>query len=147
MLMWTVVAKEIYKKYNKKVVFVMHNKILTPKEWINNPYISFTRNANTIDCNLSSYNAGLEWSENKQHHSVVDRCLAFGIKPPNNISPVIEYTETETQKIKNLLKLLPERFVCIEPHAKTTWTLNKTFPFHKWQNIVDKLVEQNITVV
>ena len=26
MLMWTVVAKEIYKKYNKKVVFFMKNK-------------------------------------------------------------------------------------------------------------------------
>lgn len=147
MLMWTIVAKEIYKKYNKKAVFIIHKKILTPKEWINNPYISFTKNTDTIDCNLSSYNAGLEWSENKQHHSSVDRCLALGITPPTNICPVLEYTEKETQKIKNLLKQLPEKFVCIEPNAKTDWSVNRGFPFDKWQNIVDKLVEQNIPVV
>ena len=147
MLIWTIVAKEIYIKHNKRVVFIINNQILTPKEWTNNPYISFTKNENTIDCDITSYNAGIEWSENKRHHSSVDRCLAVGVKPPTNISPVLEYTEEETQKIKNLLKLLPERFICIEPHAKTSWTLNKTFPFHKWQNIVDKLVEQNITVV
>lgn len=145
MLMWTVVAKEIYKKYSKKVVFIQNKTILTPNEWINNPHISFSRNINTIDCNIGLYNTNIEVI--KSHiHSTIHRCKYFNLTPIS-LYPILNYTKKEEFKINTLLKELPSKFLCIEPHSKTSWTHNKTFPFHKWQNIVNKLVEQNITVV
>ena len=144
-LMWTVVAKEIYDKQKKKVVFLHNNRIIKDAIWINNPHISFNLTKNTIRIDLSKYPINNEHG-NINTHTVICRCNFFNVYP-KKIYPILKYTEKEELKIKNLLKELPTKFLCIEPNAKTSWTVNKSFPFYKWQNIVNELIKHNINIV
>ena len=141
-LMWTVLAQEWYEKHNKKVAFTYSNKVIKDNIWINNPHISFTKE----DAILIAFDKYIKHLKNEMRggkHAVITRCNFYGVEP-KNLYPILKYTDNEDTKINELLKLLPEKFVCIEPHAKTAWTQNKTFPFHKWQNIVDELIKQGL---
>tara|TARA_B110001450_G_C17667674_1_gene500344 strand:- start:5906 stop:6763 length:858 start_codon:yes stop_codon:yes gene_type:complete len=163
-LMWTVLAKEIFEKYKKKVMFICNNRIFEDPIWLNNQHISQNENNkiritgynfsksiklaivnNIILINLSSYDTTTE-VKNSNIHTIINRCNHYNFNP-KLLYPILNYTKEEEFKINTLLKELPNKFLCIEPHAKTSWTHNKTFPLNKWQNIVNKLVEQNITVV
>ena len=146
MLFWTVLAKEIFKKENKKVVFIDNKKRIIKNEvFINNPYISFTKNEDIIEVNLKSYK-NFNHEMKQKEHGIISRCKYFGYNP-TNIHPILNYTEDEEKKINDLLKILPKKFICIEPHAKTSWTPNKTFPFKKWQTIVDELIKNGYIIV
>ena len=143
-LFWTVLAKEIYKKHKKKVVFMKNGKIIYSIMWIKNPNISEVKNNDTFTIDFTNYN--FEEEIKKNNHYSKQRCNHYKIDPIDLI-PVLNYTEEEENKIRNILKNLPKRFICIEPIAKTTWTKNKLFPFHKWQKVVDELKSKNIEVV
>ena len=52
-LMWTVLAKEIFEKYKKKVMFICNNRIFEDPIWLNNQHISQNEN-NKI--RISGYN-------------------------------------------------------------------------------------------
>jgi len=145
-LFWTVLAREYYKKNNKKVTFVHgNNKIYFTEMWINNPYISEEILPDTNIINLNKY-SNLHKELHTEKNSSLQRCNFFGFNP-TNLKPDLVYTEKEENKIKNLLKTLPEKFICIEPNAKTSWTPNRLYPFEKWQYIVNELVKNNINVI
>lgn len=146
MLFWTVLAKEIYNTNNKKVVFIgKKNRIIKDDIFINNPFISFEISDNVVKINLNRYkNFQLEMMQ--KEHGIISRCKFYGYSP-TDIYPILNYTIEEENKIKNLLKYLPTKFICIEPHAKTSWTKNKSLPFDKWQNIVNELIKKGITIV
>jgi ADP-heptose:LPS heptosyltransferase len=146
MLFWTVLAREVYNKHKKKVVFVgKKNQIIKDSIYINNPHISFEKTDNTININLNRYrNFHLEMMQ--EEHGIISRCNFYGYNP-TNIYPVLNYTKEEEEKIKELLKIIPEKFICIEPHAKTSWTHNKSLPLEKWQNIVNELIKHGIIII
>lgn len=146
MLFWTVLAREVYNKTNKKVVFIgKKNKIIKDDIYLNNPYISFEITENTITINLNKYR-NFELEMKQKEHGIKSRCKFYNYNP-TNIYPVLNYTKEEETKINELIKQLPDKFICIEPHAKTTWTCNKSLPFDKWQNIVNELVKHKINIV
>lgn len=145
-LFWTVLAREVFNRHKKKVVFIgKKNKIIKDQVFINNPYISFEKNEDTISINLNKYN-NFELEMKQKQHGIISRCNFYNYNP-SNIYPDLKYNKDEENKIKNLLKLLPENFICIEPHAKTSWTENKSLPFDKWQNIVNELKKHDINIV
>ena len=143
-LFWTVLAKEIYKKHKKKVVFIKNGNPVFSIMWIKNPHISEVKDDNTFVIDFTGYNFGNEIKKN--NHYSKQRCNHFKVEP-RDLIPILNYTVEEENKISNLLMKLPKNFVCIEPNAKTTWTKNKLFAFHKWQKIVDELRSKNIKVV
>ena len=145
-LMWTPLAKELYEKHNKKVVFYNSGGIIRDNIWINNPYISFIKTPETISINLQKYNRHFRKEMGLEQHGVLTRCLFYNITP-KSLYPILKYTNKEEEKIKKLLRFLPKKFLCIEPHSKTSYTQNKSFSFRKWQNVVNELIKHNITIV
>lgn len=151
-LFWTVVAKELYKKHQKKIIFFRNHEHLKSKMWINNPYIEIDDietkicNKDLLKIDLMPLKKNLKNEVKLNYHAIIYRCELLGLKP-ESLRPVINYTEVEESKIKEVLKILPSKFICIEPNAKTTWTPNKKFPFNKWQNIVNELNKYNLTIV
>ena len=117
MLFWTVKIREVYNKTNKKVVFIdKKNKIIKNEIYLNNPYISFEITKDTININLNTYrNFNLEMKQ--KEHGIISRCNHYGYNP-TNIYPVLNYTKEEECKIKDLLKILPKKFICIDDVSK-----------------------------
>ena len=62
----------------------------------------------------------------------------FGIENPK-IKCDLFFSEKEENKIKNILKNLPTKFLLIEPHAKKTWASHKQYPLNKWQKIINEI--------
>ena len=55
MLFWTVLAREVYNKHKKKVVFIgKNNQIIKDSIYTNNPHILFEKTEYTININLNS---------------------------------------------------------------------------------------------
>ena len=143
-LMWTSLAREIYERENKKVVFVSKNGIMKDTVFLNNPYISFNiKEKNIKQLNLK-FKFVPEWiSENKwntSQHAIISRCNYFKITNPK-VKCNLFFSKKEEEKIHSVVRELPEKFLLIEPYAKKTWTPNKQYPLEKWQKIVDKIKE------
>jgi ADP-heptose:LPS heptosyltransferase len=146
-LMWTALAKELYEKNGKKTCFTNdYKKSIKENIWLNNPHISFDLNPNKNNIiyhdylhttgNLPERHTKNKW--NVSQHTIVSRCKYFGIDNPE-VRCYMYFTEEEENYIQNIVKTLPEKFVVIEPHAKTSWCKHKQYPLDKWQKIVNHI--------
>lgn len=143
-LMWTAIFREFWNKYGKnnkdlKLLPVEHGKIVRDHLWINNPYITYDPNYKPLmiciledTTQISRYPNHDVYRDNL--HIITSRCKKLGIENPE-LKCELYFTKNEEEKIANLLKILPNKFICIEPNSKGTYTLNKFYPFNKWQNI------------
>ena len=142
-LMWTSLAKELYKKHNKKVCFVQGKNIMCCDVWQNNPYISFKYNEKTcIKIRLEFKKAFPERYSKEQwnvsQHTILSRCKYFNIDSPEK-KCFMYFTEEEENYIREVVANLPKNFVLIEPNAKISWFRQKQYPINKWQKIVDHI--------
>jgi hypothetical protein len=140
MLMWTSVIREL-SLYHKKKVFVIGNKKKHVIHEIlkNNPYISNNDSDDVIILSISKTPEQLnkqDWVVDK--HSILTRYEYFNLKN-DNIKCEIYFTTEEIEKINELRKILPRKFIVIEPHAKTSWCDSKRYSFKKWQYIIDNI--------
>ena len=139
-LMWTSLAKEVYKKHNKKVCFVQGKNIQCCDVWKNNPYISFKYDENTcIKVNIGFKVLPERYSKNKwnvSQHTIISRCKHFNYEFPEK-KCYMYFIKEEESYIKGIVSKLPKDFILIEPHAKTSWFKQKQYPLKKWQKIVD----------
>ena len=155
-LMWTPVAYEIFKKTGKITCFVKKIKnrkkiiIDDPSKlfvWKHLPYILNGQNQtltyedvinddkyHIID---KSIRPDLKNKKpNIQCHTIISRCAHFNYFKPN-LHIYMEFSNEEKDKIKNIIRKLPKKFIVIEPHAKTSWCEHKQYPITKWQKIVN----------
>lgn len=143
-LMWTALAREVYERENKRVVFISSRGIMRETVFLNNPYISFNPKEKNTKILKFKFKIVPEWiSENKwnvSQHAIVSRCGYFGVKNPK-IKCDLFFSKEEEKKIESVIKELPEKFLLIEPNSKKDWTPNKQYPLHKWQKIVDEIVK------
>ena len=139
-LMWKALAREMYKKKKKPVLFIgKKNKILDYDIFKHNPYITFNKKEEHVKINLvlsklPEQISKKNWDVNR--HTIVSRCEHFKVKNPE-IKCDLFFSKDEENKIKKILEDLPDKFIVIEPHAKTSWCEHKQYPLEKWQKIVD----------
>ena len=72
-------------------------------------------------------------------HAIQIACDVHNI-PNAKLQPRIEPSEKEIGRANRLLKghgLLPNRYICIEPHAKKEFTPNKAWFWENWQRLMD----------
>jgi len=156
-LMWTAVFREIWKKNNNpklKIIPIKKSKICKHITWMNNPYITYDINYKPhIKININIPGHGTikrkhhdydEYYDDK--HIIINRCRAYNIKNPE-LKCDIFFTKDEINKVDNFLKNLPNKFICIEPHSKGTFTQNKFYPFSKWTKIRNSIIEYPIIQV
>lgn len=79
-------------------------------------------------------------------HMIEQFCEFYGIKNPD-LKCEIFFSLEEEKKVQEMLKDIPQGFVCIEPQSNDEYCVNKKYPTEKWQKIVDDLVSRGITVV
>jgi ADP-heptose:LPS heptosyltransferase len=72
-------------------------------------------------------------------HAIQIACDVHNI-PNAKLQPRIELSEKEIDGADSLLKrysLLPNQYICIEPHAKKEFTPNKAWFWENWQRLMD----------
>lgn len=78
-------------------------------------------------------------------HVVRQICEHFGVVP-KSIDPQLYLTDDELRDARAFVDAsLPSSsrpFITVEPWTKDGYTVNKTYPFEKWQVVVDALREQ-----
>jgi len=74
-------------------------------------------------------------------HIIEQICTSYGIQNPE-LKCVINMTDEEQLFAKDFHEkiLNGEKFITIEPHSKDNYTPNRSYPFDKWQKIVDNLI-------
>lgn len=74
-------------------------------------------------------------------HAIQIACDLHNI-PNAELQPRIELSEKEISSANRLLEshgLLPDQYICIEPHAKKKFTPNKAWFWENWQNLVNRV--------
>lgn len=150
-LMWSPLAYEIYRKTNKICVFVNDKKIVEDKAklWKNLDFIldntkhnltydQIENNSKYVLIDMNIRPDLINGNPNINQHTILSRCRFFGIKNPE-MKIHMKFTKKELNYVKSIYDKLPEKFILIEPHAKTSWCIHKQYPLNKWQNIVNAL--------
>jgi ADP-heptose:LPS heptosyltransferase len=78
-------------------------------------------------------------------HIINQICEHYGINDAD-LKCELYFSEQEEEEANNIIKNLPDDFVLIEPISKTNYTVNRAYPFDKWQYVVDAITK-NIQVV
>lgn len=163
-LTWTAVARELVHKSQVNGLKILPVEasgnniinIIQSEVFSNNPY--FTTDTTyepkfVLPMNLPETNYCLSDTPERAYHRydkhIIEQiCEYYGVNTPQ-LKCELYFTEEEEKKTLNILKQneVSSNFVVLEPQTKDSYTINKSYPFYKWQNIVDKLVEKNICVV
>ena len=78
-------------------------------------------------------------------HIIHQICEYYGIQDAN-LKCDLYFTDQEEEEVNKLTEALPDNFVVIEPTSKINYTVNRVYPFNKWQKIVDE-ISKKIQVV
>ena len=158
-LMWTAVGREISTRTNLKVLPIESHgsviKFISSPIFHNNKYFvqpgeSFEtvfplvlNNPNTNYCKKDTPEKAVHRHDK---HIISQVCEQYGISNPL-LKCDIFLTDQEKIFLSDfLLNIGSKDYVVIEPHTKDEYTINKTYPFEKWQKVVDE-ISKYITVV
>ena len=166
-LTWTAAAREIRKVTGTSVkLFPVEQlpngflKLIKSEVFINNPDIlmsdgyEYENNQIILPLVLNNPNANyckVDTPEKVIHrydsHIIEQICECYGIKDPD-LRCVVNLTIEEETFGKDFHEaiLYGERFIVIEPFSKDNYTQNRSYPFEKWQRIVDE-ISKDIKVV
>ncbi len=159
-LTWTATAREICKRLPGGKVLPVKNlngnmQLVKCPTFKNNPFIiqdstlgadivfpMFLDNPNANYCKQDTFQKAFH---NGSKHIIEQCCEVYGIMDPE-LKCDMFFDEKENLEITDMCKNLPKDFLTIEPFSKTNYTPNRSYPFEKFQMIVDDLA-RDITVV
>ena len=153
-LTWTAAARELYKhkKTDNLKVFPckQHDSNFYPVEsdiFLNNPYFHqgkldgekvFPLILNNPQTNYWTRESSASVEHKSDKHIIETLCAFYNIKHPE-LRCELYFTEEEEDAIAKLVPQLSDDFVVIEPHSKLSYTVNRQYPFGKWQKVVDAI--------
>ncbi len=161
--MWTASFHEMSKLTNKKIIPVekhgQYIKSISSQIFKNNPTIidvDLCENAPgdhiVIPMNIQETNyCKLDtphYAKHRYDKHIIEQVLEY-YNIPGTIKDVrcrLYLTDQEKQEVLHLTSKLSKEFVTIEPHSNDEYTCNRSYPFEKWQKIVDEL-NKHIQVV
>jgi len=158
-LMWTAVAREISNHTNLKILPIESHdpiiKMIESEVFHNNPYFiqpgekfeyAFPLVLNNPQANYCKEDTPEKATHRYDKHVIGQICEVYGIQDPS-LKCDLFLTDQELSSVNDtLLSVVKDDYIVIEPCSKTNYTLNRLYPFEKWQNIVNKLSEF-ITIV
>jgi len=144
-LTWTAAAREITKRSKRPCLPVNGGQIVSSDIFLNNPNFvtEHTQNCFILDLGREETNYCIsDTSEKAVHkkdkHIIQTICEYYGIPDPE-LKCDLFFTEEEIGKVSKLTSELPDIFLTIEPHSKQSYTVNRQYPWEKWQLVVDEL--------
>jgi len=160
-LTWTAVARELNKhnKNNGLKLFPCKQEgsrgyYVQSEIFFNNPYFLgddddpdkiFPLILNNPQTNYWTQEDGKMVTHKRDKHIIETISDFYEIEDPE-LKCELYFTDEETQKAEEKAKKLDSEFIIIEPHSKLSYTVNRRYPFEKWQDIVNK-INKNIQVV
>jgi len=151
-LTWTAAVREI-KSRNKsfKIVPVetrgnVITRVVQSPVFDNNPAITYDINHENkffLELNNSRQNYCKQDTPDRaihryDKHIIQQICEYYEIYNPE-LKCELFLRDEEKDKALDISKQLSTSFVLIEPHSKTNYTTNRTYPFEKWQKVVNEI--------
>ena len=166
-LTWTAAIRELSTKKLPKDVTILPceitgntvTKIVKSSVFKNNPYIYSgdlddfdASKAMILPLNLPQTNYCLEDHPDKavhrsDKHIIETICEFYEIESPQLKCELYFSAYEKAKAKKDFITTLPEEYVVIEPTSKINYTSNRTYPFYKWQSIVDSLPDTNFVQI
>ncbi len=152
-LTWTAAIREIHKKYSVGVFPCgMGGNHISSEIFINNPYC-VDKNSDEVfalpldlpETNYCKEDRPDRAIHRTDRHIIEQICEHYGIESPE-LRCELFFRDSEIEKVESLLDNVSAEFLVIEPFSKTNYTPNRTYPFDKWQRVVDNL-SKDIEVV
>ncbi len=152
-LMWTPLAREIYNRTGIKCLPIESSqggkfiKLIESEIFHNNPHFvqsfseknpSFPLVLNNQDVNYCKSDTPERAVHRYDKHVIDQICEYYGIND-TKLKCDLFLTEEELDFGRNLRKKIGKDFISIEPHTKDQYTVNKTYPFKKWQYVVNQI--------
>tara|TARA_R110000824_G_scaffold400682_1_gene608820 strand:+ start:800 stop:1579 length:780 start_codon:yes stop_codon:yes gene_type:complete len=138
-LMWTAVARNIERSFNQtckpsegSIIFKNNPLFRSDGSYnldIGNPKTIYLHDGKRVKFKTKKH--VIEWI-----------CNQFGIINNITLKCEIYLTKQEKSNAENIIKPLPKKYVCIEPHSKMTFSQARIYPFDKWQAVVDALCNE-----
>jgi len=156
-LTWTALAREIYHMHGiKSIPIELHGsvtKLIKSPIFYNNPhFIQDFSGELGVQLQLNNSNANYcktDTAEKAIHkgdrHIIETLCAAYGIQNPK-LKCELLLDDEEKKIVDDLTKNLPKDFITIEPHSNRDYTVNREYPFKKWEEVVQK-ISKDIPVV
>jgi len=159
MLTWTAAIREVYKHNNNtKVIpcdldhYGNYKKTVTDDMFLNNPYIHDGSSLPSVYLPLSLQETNYckqdlpdRCIQRPDRHIIEQICEYFGIMNPE-LRCDLFFDDNEIEKTELLLDGVSADFLVIEPMSNDEYTVNKKYPFHKWQRVVD-ILSKDIEIV
>ena len=154
-LTWTAAAREISQRSGAKTLpFEQHGsalKLIKSPIFFNNPYISqsFTDEfliplqLNNPASNYCKQDMPDRCVQRGDKHIIEQICEVYGIQNPK-LKCDIFLTEEENKFVENILRdsVGDNSFLVVEPHSNCEYTVNRGYPFEKWQLVVNELCKK-----
>jgi len=143
-LTWTAVAKNLEEKKSIKLFPLEGGSHCKSGIFLNNPRFSDSPNNSkkVLFNNYQYVSDGPRVKFKTKEHIIKWTCNKIGLKDSIDLKCEIYLTKEESGRARNIIKLLPKEYVCIEPHSKTSWMKSRIYPFDKYQNIVNALKDK-----
>jgi ADP-heptose:LPS heptosyltransferase len=156
MLTWTAAIREVYKHNNleKKMAKVLpcdydqygnYKKTVMDELFLNNPYIYNEDSEQVFYFPLSLQETNYckeDYPDRAVHrpdkHIIEQICEYHGIVNPE-LRCDLFFGAGEMEKAEILLENVSADFLVIEPYSNREYTANRSYPFEKWQKVVDSL--------
>lgn len=154
-LMWTPLARELVKANQSIKVLPVEKfgdkiRVIKSEIFHNNPNFcdeSFSGNVISIVLNdpmtnYCTFDSPQYCVQRHDKHVIQQICDVYGFK---NVDLKCELFLTDKEEqFPGRIKL--EKYVTIDPHTKNEYTVNKEYPFEKWQRIVNEISKDCIVV-
>ena len=152
-LTWTAVARAIAKERQLPVLPIENNSIceFSPifhnnKDFIFDPDIEhFALNLSNPDFHYL-IDHGNRVTFTTEDHIISHICKKLNLEN-FELKCHINLTEQELSKANKFISDLPEKYIVIEPTSKTSWMQSRSYPFKKWQKVVNTLTDYTFVQV
>ena len=152
-LTWTAVAAALFKEKQTPVLPIENNSICEFSPiFKNNHHFVFDPDEDHFALNLSDpdfhylTDHGSRVTFTTKEHIISHICKQLKLKSFQLKCHLIP-TEKELNKANEIISHLPEKYITIEPISKTSWMQSRSYPFEKWQKVVDSLSHYNFVQI
>jgi len=154
-LMWSAAFHEIFLKTGKRIFPLEHGRFCHSSIFHNNPVITGVADEMTFMVNMSNPQTNYckcdtpTYAKHRYDKHIVQQILEFYKidVSMDNIRPRLYLTDQEIKQVDELCRNLPKDFITIEPYTNTEYTVNREYPFDRWQWAVDRFCNLDIPVV
>ena len=158
-LMWTAAAREISERTGLKMLPIESHepaiKLIDSDIFYNNPRFiqpgenfefAFPMVLNNPLTNYCKQDTPDKAIHRYDRHVIEQICEVYGIQDPK-LKCEIVFDDREIEFSQEIYSsVICDEFITIEPHTKDEYTINKTYPFEKWQSVVDE-ISKHIKIV